>query len=108
MTVYVDDMYRHPMGEFRGMKMSHLIADTDAELHEMASRIGVLRKWFQGDHYDVAQSKRAFAIRLGALPITLRQCGLMCGIRRRTGTLGDPETCHDVYRALIAKTECSA
>lgn len=100
MTVYVDDMYRYPMGQFRGMKMSHMVADTDDELHRMAGIIGVARRWFQGDHYDIAISKRQLAIYAGAKEITLRECGLMTGIRRRTGKLGDPETCHEVYRAL--------
>ena len=36
MSVYVDDMYRSPTGGFGRMKMSHLIADTHAEL--MAGR----------------------------------------------------------------------
>jgi hypothetical protein len=33
----------------------HMIADTEAELHAMAARIGVARRWCQGDHYDRAQ-----------------------------------------------------
>jgi hypothetical protein len=41
--VYVD---RVELG-FRRMKMCHMIADTPAELHAMAERIGVLRRWFQ-------------------------------------------------------------
>lgn len=47
MTVYVDDMYLHPIGQFGRMKMSHLIADTDAELRAMADKIGVSRRWHQ-------------------------------------------------------------
>ena len=30
--------------------------------HAMADRIGVLRKWHQGDHYDITKSKRALAV----------------------------------------------
>lgn len=41
MTVYVDDMYLYEMGKFGRMKMSHMIADTDEELHSMAKLIGV-------------------------------------------------------------------
>ena len=73
MAVYVDDMFRLKMGRFRRMKMSHMIADTDSELHAMADRIGLSRKWFQGDHYDVCLSKRQLAVKNGAIEITLRQ-----------------------------------
>lgn len=73
MTVYVDDMYKHPLGEFGRMKMSHMIADTEEELHEMADKIGVARRWYQGDHYDICLSKRAKAVEKGAVEITLRQ-----------------------------------
>lgn len=73
MTVYVDDMYTVPMGQFRRMKMSHMIADTEAELHKMAAAIGVARKWYQGDHYDVCMSVRAKAVKLGAKEVEMRE-----------------------------------
>lgn len=73
MTVFVDDMYRYPMGRFGRMKMSHMIADTEDELHLMASTIGVARRWYQGNHYDISISKRELALRAGAIPITLRE-----------------------------------
>jgi hypothetical protein len=90
MTVYVDDMYRHAMGQFRRMKMSHMIADTDEELHAMADRIGVVRRWHQGppnhdSHYDIAVSKRALAIAAGARPISLRDLACMSTVRRFYG-----------------------
>jgi hypothetical protein len=69
------------------MRMCHLIATTDAELHAMADRIGVARKWHQGDHYDVCQSKRRLALKFGAVAITWAQCGHMAVARRRTGVL---------------------
>lgn len=68
-----------------------MIADTEAELHDMADRIGVARKWYQGDHYDIALSKRALAVQHGAVEITLRQAGSMALRRRATGKLGKPE-----------------
>ena len=83
MSVYVDDMYLYPMGQFGRMKMSHMIADTDEELHAMADTIGVARKWFQGDHYDIAISKRALAIAAGAKAITLQELAAMARDRRR-------------------------
>ena len=76
MTVYVDNSTNR-LGR---MQMSHMLADTEAELHAMADRIGVQRRWFQGDHSDVCQAKRALAIEAGATAITVRQAVL---IRRR-------------------------
>lgn len=90
MVCYVDDMYKYPMGEFRPArggvrvyKMSHMIADTDEELHAMADRIGVARRWFQGDHYDVTMTKRAEALKAGAVAITLEECSKMAMEKRR-------------------------
>ncbi len=87
MTVYVDDM----KAGFGRMKMCHMIADTDAELHAMADRIGVARRWHQAppqhdSHYDVALSKRALAIAAGAQEISWRDCALMTVARRRDPT----------------------
>lgn len=95
MTVYVDDMFQQPMGQLRRMKMSHLIADTQAELLAMVDTIGVQRKWIQhagepGEHFDIAMVKRELAIAAGAVPITLRQCAAMCFRRRIEGVLGAP------------------
>lgn len=72
--------------------MCHMVADTEQELHAMADRIGVARRWYQGDHYDIALSKRALAVQSGALEITVMQLGCMVAVRRRTGALGKPET----------------
>jgi hypothetical protein len=85
-------MYRLPMGKLGRMKMSHLIADTDEELHIMAQKIGVARKWFQGDHYDVCMSKRALAIKLGAKPIPLRELAKMATEKRRAAAAGLKES----------------
>lgn len=74
MTVYVDDM-RHPFGR---MIMCHMLADTEQELHAMAAKIGVARRWHQKSntphsHYDICLSKRADAVRLGAKEIGRRE-----------------------------------
>lgn len=99
MSVYVDNM----RAKFGRLIMCHMVADTDGELHAMADKIGVDRKWHQGDHYDIALSKRSLAVAAGAVEITLRQCGLMCANRKRIGTLGDPETAEAVWRQLRAQ-----
>lgn len=75
--VYVDDMYLLPIGKLNRMKMSHMAADTLTELHEMADRIGVARRWFQDKpghpHYDVSISKRTLAVQFGAKEITMQE-----------------------------------
>ena len=85
MAVYVDDMCDSAMGRYRRMKMSHMIADSEQELHAMADQIGVARRWFQGDHYDICKSKREKAFALGAQPVTMRE---LVSIRRRIATSG--------------------
>lgn len=92
MTVYIDDMHKTGMGEFRGMKMSHMIAETEAELHAFADSIGLKRSWFQGDHYDVAKGKRALAIRNGAIAIPLKTLASMAGNARAQWPMGTPPT----------------
>ena len=73
MAVYVDD-FRTPAkvaGQRWTMRWSHLGADTDAEFHAFAARLGLRREWFQDEdgrfpHYDVTDSTRNRAIALGA------------------------------------------
>lgn len=76
MSVYVDNM----AARYRRMVMCHMLADTEAELHAMADRIGGARRWHQGDHYDICLAKKALAIQAGAIAITQRQA---VEIRRR-------------------------
>ena len=72
MSVYVDAA-ENPLGR---MKMCHMLADTRDELFAMADRIGVARKWYQSfdkascPHFDIAKSKRAFAVQNGAIELT--------------------------------------
>jgi hypothetical protein len=98
-TVYVDDMKAEFKPKHRpGLTyvMSHMIADDDNELHRMAAKIGVNRKWFQGDHYDITQTMKAKAVKLGAREITWRQCGTMSMNRRCGLPMGTPETCDKI------------
>ncbi len=77
MSVYVDDMY----APYFNMKMCHMTADTLEELHAMAFKIGVRRKWFQDHdtpHYDICMAKRKMAVYHGAIQETVRE-----GIKRR-------------------------
>lgn len=87
MAVYVDDMSDYGAGEFRGMKMSHMIADSKEELLQMADKIGVQRKWIQKEgtfqeHFDICLSKKAKALKAGAIQITWRELGEMTQKRK--------------------------
>lgn len=83
------------------MKMSHMIATSEFELHEMAARIGVARHWYQGDHYDISLGKKALALKAGAVAITWRQAGAMDGLRKRGHEMGDPATATDRFKAAL-------
>lgn len=109
MTVYVDNM----RAAYGRMVMCHMIADTDAELHAMADRIGVSRRWHQSppahdSHYDISLGKRALAVQFGAVEITWRQAGIMCSRRRRTGELGAPADAEVWLREQRCKTPVEA
>lgn len=90
MTVIVDN-FRVPARVGRiSSRWSHLTATTPEELHDFAATLGMQRTWYQdhGDgrwHYDVTDSKRAEAIRLGARPVDLRIMGAFISARRRLG-----------------------
>lgn len=111
MAVYVDDARL----AFGRMKMCHMLADTDEELHAMADAIGVQRRWWQnpetmrvsGSHYDIALSKRAAAIKLGAIEVTDRQASSMNRRRAVTGQLGNPadavEWLHQHFESVRAR-----
>jgi hypothetical protein len=76
MTVYVDD-YRVPARVGRlNARWSHMMADTLDELLTFADQLGLRRAWLQdkasGVHFDVTDTKRAEAFRLGAVSI---ECG---------------------------------
>jgi hypothetical protein len=79
MTVYVDD----EQIAWRGKVWCHLVADTLAELHEFADKLGLRREWFQSKsrypHYDVTVSMRDRALRLGAVMgdrLTIYECAV--------------------------------
>lgn len=68
---------------FRRMLMSHMATDGDIEeLHLMADKIGVSRRWFQNipkhPHYDICKSKKQLAIKFGAMEISDREIITRC------------------------------
>ena len=83
MAVYVDRM----RAAYRNMVMCHMLADSTDELMAMADRIGVARRHIQNpgtpyEHFDICLSKRAIALRAGAIEIDRRQLGRMLRARR--------------------------
>jgi hypothetical protein len=105
MTVYVDDM----RAAYGRLIMCHMLADSDDELHTMADRIGVARRWWQspartsGSHYDIALSKRALAVAAGAVEITWRQASFMNMQRKLCGRLGEPDAAEAWVKAEISR-----
>lgn len=97
--VYVDDM----RANYGRLILCHMLADSDQELHEMADKIGVARKWWQSpektyvSHYDVASGRRLKAIALGAIPITSRQAVALINRKKVTGEMGSPEDALEWY-----------
>jgi hypothetical protein len=72
---------------FRGDHWAHLISDTSYdELHAFAGELGIPRRGFQGDHYDVPSALRELAIRNGAQAVSSRELMrrlLTSGLRAR-------------------------
>ena len=103
MAVYVDETRDWTLiARARGLRHTHwchLTADTEAELHAFAAKLGLRRSWFQKKsdrdyrwHYDIVPSKRAQAVRLGAVEVDRRFVGQLM-IRRqqeRDGIEGEP------------------
>ena len=71
---------------FRNTLWCHLVSDSSLdELHAFAEQLGIPRRAFQGDHYDVPERLRQEALDLGAAAVSgrelilrLRASGLRC------------------------------
>jgi hypothetical protein len=70
MAVLIDE----PRWWFRGRRWSHLVSDVSLdELHAYADRVGIPRRGFQGDHYDVPEEMRDELIAAGAVLVESRE-----------------------------------
>jgi len=91
--VYVDDMYLTEMGRYGRMRMSHMIADSTAELIDAARSVGVQARWLQKsgthqEHFDICMSKRKKLIgRANVVECTVKELTIMCMYRREHGIL---------------------
>lgn len=101
MNVYVDSAIH----TLRGRRMCHMFSPDLTELHAMADRIGMQRRWFQDPsimpvswpHYDIDEVHRSLAINLGAVICDKYQTVAMAAIiqgrpdkLRRIHAMADP------------------
>ncbi|HEX3793544.1 MAG TPA: DUF4031 domain-containing protein [Acidimicrobiales bacterium] len=80
LTVFVDDWRQRATIRGRTDRWSHLLADSEEELHALAEQLGIPRRGYQRhrrspalNHYDLPERYREQAIELGAVPVTWRQ-----------------------------------
>ncbi len=91
MTVYVDDIvdYHKTVPACpNARRWCHMATDGPIEeLHAMAERIGLKREWFQDPnrfpHYDLVVSRRALAVKAGAVEVSGRELLRLCWLERR-------------------------
>jgi hypothetical protein len=85
-TCYVDTVRSYPDAGLRFTEFCHLLADTRAELHEMADTVGMPRRFFQDHawrwHYDLPEPLRVKAVAAGAVEVTMRQVADLLKARR--------------------------
>jgi hypothetical protein len=64
-----------PVWPWRGRRWSHLVSDVSYdELHAfVATELGIPRRAFQGDHYDVPEDLYDIAVAAGAEPVGARE-----------------------------------
>ena len=85
MAVLIDP----PVWPWRGRRWSHLVSDVSYdELHAfvVAAELGIPRRAFQGDHYDVPADLYDVAVAAGAQPVECRELLsrlLAAGLRAR-------------------------
>ena len=60
-----------PVWPWRGRRWSHLVSDVSyEELHAfVAAELGIPRRAFQGDHYDIPEDLYDVAVAAGAEPV---------------------------------------
>ena len=70
-TVLIDT----PVWPWRGRRWSHLVSDVSYdELHAFVeTELGIPRRAFQGDHYDVPEDLYDIAVAAGAEPVGARE-----------------------------------
>lgn len=86
---------------WRGRRWAHLVSDTGyEELHDFAGRLGIPRRAFQGDHYDVPSEYRVAALELGAEAVESRE---LVRRLRRSGLRLSPAERRQFTREVAAR-----
>jgi hypothetical protein len=63
-----------PLWWWKGRRWCHLVSDADLEeLHAVAVAMGIPRRAFHGDHYDVPEELRRDALAAGAVEVDSRE-----------------------------------
>jgi hypothetical protein len=63
-----------PRWWWRGQRWCHLVSDASLEeLHTFAAAVGIPRRVFQGDHYDVPEEYRDAMVLAGAVEVESRE-----------------------------------
>jgi hypothetical protein len=83
-TLLIDD----PVWPWRGRRWSHLVSDVSYdELHAFVQgELGIPRRAFQGDHYDVPEELHDIAVAAGAQAVGGRELLsrlMAAGLRRK-------------------------
>ena len=69
MAILID----RPLWWHRGERWSHVVSDVSYdELHAFIDDLGVPRRAFQGDHYDIPERYYDACVELGAQPVDSR------------------------------------
>jgi hypothetical protein len=110
MGCYVDVMRHYPDAGLRFTDFCHLLADTREELHELADRLGMQRRFFQDHpwrwHYDLPSHLRAQAVQRGVTELTTRQVAEL--LRKRRAALAATAAPAQASRVTSTTTSSSA
>ncbi|MDW4908804.1 DUF4031 domain-containing protein [Streptomyces sp. ADMS] len=83
MTIYIDP----PVWPGHGHVWSHLVSDVSYdELHAFADGLGVPRRAFERDHYDIPSHRYGDVVAAGAVEVSSREVVRLlhgAGLRRR-------------------------
>ena len=92
MTVYIDP----PDWPGHGRMWSHLVSDVSYdELHLFAEGLGVPRRAFERDHYDIPSHRYADVVAAGAVEVSSREVVRLlygAGLRRPKGRAQRPSS----------------